>query len=251
MYGESIKQRVLGGIVKVLYKISLKCNNKVFFQNPDDLIFFKDNKIIGDSTLTRIVNGSGVDLSHYYKCQVVTNPVTFLLIARLLKEKGIFEFAEVAKNLKTKYPETNYQIIGWEDNSPSSIKTKILEDIQKNGFIDFLGYKKDIRDYLASCSIYVLPSYREGTPRTVLEAMSMCRPIITTDAPGCRETVVHEKNGLLVPVKDQVSLANAMMKMLEKSDEKIETMARESFLIAKNKYEINKVNQSILDIMNL
>ena len=97
----------------------------------------------------------------------------------------------------------------------------------------------------------MLPSYREGTPRSVLEALSIGRPIITTDAPGCRETVVHEKNGLLVPIKDPVSLASAMIRLLNEKDETIEKMAKESYLIAKNKYDINKVNQSILNILNL
>ena len=104
---------------------------------------------------------------------------------------------------------------------------------------------------MKSCRYYVLPSYREGTPRSTLEALSTGRPIITTDAPGCRETVIHKKNGLLVPVKDPIALANAMISLIKEKDEIVKKMAQESFIIAKNKYEINKVNQSILNIMNL
>jgi glycosyltransferase involved in cell wall biosynthesis len=97
----------------------------------------------------------------------------------------------------------------------------------------------------------VLPSYREGTPRSVLEALSTGRPIITTDAPGCRETVIHNKNGLLIPIKDSVALANAMIRLLNENNKILKKMAKESYLIAKNKYEINTVNQNMLDIMNL
>ena len=108
-----------------------------------------------------------------------------------------------------------------------------------------------MQSILRLCKYYVLPSYREGTPRSVLEALSTGRPIITTDVPGCRETVVHKKNGLLVPVKDPIALSNAMITLLKTNDEIIKKMALESYLMAKNKFEINKVNKSLLDIMNL
>ena len=119
------------------------------------------------------------------------------------------------------------------------------------GDIEYLGEVKSVQSILKSCRFFVLPSYREGTPRSTLEALATGRPIITTDVPGCRETVIHKKNGLLVPVKNYIALANAMMKLLNEKNETIEKMAYESYLIAKNKYEINKVNQSILNIMSL
>ena len=119
------------------------------------------------------------------------------------------------------------------------------------GYIEYLGEISSVHKSLSSCRYYVLPSYREGTPRSVLEALATGRPVITTDVPGCRETVIHEKNGLLVPPKNSQSLANAMINLIEKSDEEIYNMGIESFNLSKNKYDVVKINKNILKIINL
>ena len=173
------------------------------------------------------------------------------MISRLLIDKGVREYVEAAKIVRSNFSNVRFQLAGYIDSNPSSISAKVLQSWINEGNIEYLGEIKSVQSILKSCKYYVLPSYREGTPRSVLEALATGRPIITTDAPGCRETVIHKKNGLLVPIKDSTALANAMISLLEESDEVIKKMAFESYLIAKNKFEIDKVNKSMLNIMNL
>ena len=250
LYDETPKQKAIGLIVRKLYRFALQYNKKVFFQNPDDLDYFWANKLIGPEEKSIIVNGSGVDLDHYKKCPPILSPITFLLISRLLKEKGIIEFAEAAKRLKMKYPDTNYQLIGWIDDSPSAISASQVDRWEDEGTIEYLGFKEDVRPFIEKTSIYVLPSYREGTPRTVLEAMAMGRPIITTDAPGCRETVEHGRNGFLIPIKNSEALAKAMEQFIRNST-LVEKMGKESRKIAEEKYDVYKINKVIMNAMDL
>ncbi len=245
LYNFTFKQKIIGIIVKLLYRFALKSNSSVFFQNPDDIKLFKDNKIIDNSTKVKLINGSGVDLDYYYKSTPTLAPYTFLLIARLLKEKGIIEFINAAKNIRKKYPQTIFQLIGWSDSSPSTIDLRIIKEAEIEGVIVFLGFKKDVRKYLKKTSVFVLPSYREGTPRTVLEAMSMCRPIITTDSPGCRETVEDNINGFLVPTKNSDLLEESMEKFII-NPSLIKDMGLKSREIAEKKYDVKKVNKSII-----
>ena len=246
----SIKHKILKYLTFNLYKLALKKSEKIIFQNKDDRSLFIKLKIIKNKNLTHIVNGSGVDLSAYPFSKLPPEPI-FLMISRLLIDKGVREYFQAAKIVRSSYPNAQFKLAGYFDKNPACISHDELKSWIKDGSIQYLGEIESVQAILKSCRYFILPSYREGTPRSTLEALSSGRPVITTDVAGCRETVVHEKNGLLVPVKDQVALANAMIKLLEKSDDKIETMARESFLIAKNKYEINKVNKSIIEIMNL
>jgi glycosyltransferase involved in cell wall biosynthesis len=142
-------------------------------------------------------------------------------------------------------------LVGGLDQNPSSISSKELHLWINQGNIEYLGELKSVQSILQSSKFFVLPSYREGTPRSILEALSTGRPIITTDTPGCRETVIHEKNGLLVPVRNATALAKAMIKLLNEKEENLKKMAKESYLIAKNKFEIDKVNKNMLKIMDL
>ena len=230
---------------------SLKNSVKIIFQKKDDQSLFLKLKIIKDKNLSYIVNGSGVDLNFYPFASLPSKPV-FLMIARLLIDKGVREYVEAAKIVRSRFPNTKFQLVGGLDKNPSGISADELKVWIKQGDIEYLGEIKSVQSALKSCKYYVLPSYyREGIPRSTLEALSTGRPIITTDAPGCRETVIHAKNGLLVPIKDPVSLANAMIRLLNETDETLEKMANESHLLAKNKYEINKVNKSMIEIMNL
>tara|TARA_Y100001960_G_C14774755_1_gene882390 strand:- start:2041 stop:3090 length:1050 start_codon:yes stop_codon:yes gene_type:complete len=249
-YGDTLKQKLIGKLVKKIYKSALHYNAKVFFQNPDDLDYFISNKLINSKSKTLIINGSGVDLNYYSFSKPPINRITFLLIARFLKEKGIFEFIDAAKILKNQYPKTRYQIIGWRDDGPSGINMSTINNWEKEPFVELLGYKEDVRKYLQKSSVYVLPSYREGTPRTVLEAMSTGRPIVTADSPGCRETVINNKNGFLVPIRNSKVLAKKMEKfILEPS--LINKMGKESRKIAELKYDVNKVNNQIINGMGI
>ena len=242
-------------LIHELYKQALSRATKVFFQNPDDLNLFKKLRLISSSTPTAVVNGSGVDLSEYEVVPFPTTPnntlrLNFLLIARLLGDKGVREYAEAAKIINVKYPQTQFDLVGWIDDNPDSIEQQELDQWVEEGIINFWGKLTDVKPAIAASSVYVLPSYREGTPRTVLEAMAMGRPIITADAPGCRETVFNEVNGFLVPVKSVDGLVEAMEKFIL-DPSLIETMGKASRKIAESKFDVHAVNNFMLEEMGL
>ena len=246
----NFKKKLLRSLVVKLYKIALISAKKVIFQNKDDLLYFYKLKIIKDKNLAKIVNGSGVDLKQFPLSKLPYKP-TFLMISRLLIDKGVREYVQAAAIVKSQFPKTIFKLVGYIDENPSQITYEELQKWIKIGNIQFLGKVELSRNVLKSCKFFVLPSYREGTPRATLEALSTGRPIITTNVPGCRETVVNNKNGLLVPKKNTKALANAMIKLIRKKNLVIKKMAYESYLVAKNKYEIKKVNQSFIEIMSL
>ena len=248
--GQTFKQRLLTQIVAFLYRRGLKYNQVVFFQNPDDLHLFVSKSIVPKTAKPVLVNGSGVNIEKFAFAPPKLSPVTFLLIARLIKDKGILEYVESARLLKQKYPDARFQLLGPLDINPAAITQEQLERWTKEGIIEYLGKTNDVRPYIADASVFVLPSYREGTPRSVLEAMSMGRPIITTDAPGCRETVIDGRNGFLVPVKDIDTLKSAMEKFIQEPD-LISQMGKQSRIIAEEKYDVRKVNRAILQEMGL
>ena len=247
---DSFKQIIFKNLMVYLYRIGLKSSEKIIFQNKDDQSYFFESKIISKKNLSYIVNGSGVDLNTYPISLLPSNKV-FLMISRLLVDKGVREYVQAAKIVRSHFSDAIFQLAGYLDENPSAINEKELRSWINEGDIQYLGEIKSVQSILKTCRYYVLPSYREGTPRSILEALSTGRPIITTDVPGCRETVIHNKNGLLVPAKNPFALAKAMMSLIKEKDEVIKKMAHESHIIANNKYEINKVNQSILKIMNL
>jgi len=250
--GSSLKQNILRIIMKYLYRIAFKKSQVIFFQNIDDLKLFKEHHIIGESSKTVIVNGSGVNIDYFsYKKPIVNNVVRFLFMGRLLKSKGILIYIKAAKLLKEKYNEVEFVILGAPVNSPDSIKEGELRIWSNSGLVKHKGWKDDVRSEIAACDVFVLPtSYGEGVPRSILEAMSMGRPVITTDTPGCRETVENGVNGYLVPVRDSEALAAAMERFIDQP-ELIEKMGLESRRIAKEKFDVHKVNRVILDAMKM
>ena len=250
IHKELIKHKIVKYIITKLYQISLKNSSKIIFQNKDDQSLFLELKIIKDQNTSNVVNGSGVDLNTYPLSDLPSKPV-FLMISRLLVDKGVREYVEAAKIVRSRFSNARFQLAGSLDENPSSITAKELQSWINEKHIEYLGEIKSVQPILRLCKYYVLPSYREGIPRSTLEALSTGRPIITTDVPGCRETVVHEKNGLLIPARDIASLTNAMIRLLEEKEEVIQNMGKESFLIAKNKFEVNKVNDSLFNIMRL
>ena len=246
--GNGITIRTLRVLVKVLYKIALKFNAKVFFQNPDDLNLFVNKKIV-DKEKTVLINGSGVDLD-YYVSESMPKEAKFILAARLIKDKGIYEYISACKILKARYPHAVFCLAGNLDSNPTSLNEKELKMLVDEKIVDYSNGIDDIRSILNNSSVFVLPSYREGTSRAALEAMAMSRPIITTDAPGCRETVIDGVNGYLVPVKNIDALVEAMEKFIL-HPEIITTMGKESRRIAEEKYDVNKVNKVILEAMEV
>jgi glycosyltransferase involved in cell wall biosynthesis len=250
MGGVGLRQRLVGKLAPLLYRTALAGNAGVFFQNRDDLALFVNTGLLRAQHKALVINGSGVDTDYFRPAPLPAGPVAFLLIARLLKDKGISEYAAAALAIKQRYPDTIFRLIGPLDPNPAAISKEQTYAWHQAGVLEYLGEAKDVRPHLASCNVYVLPSYREGTPRTVLEAMAMGRPIITTDAPGCRETVTHGDNGFLVPVKDVGALAEAMQRFIT-HPEWIPRMGQRGREIAEIKYDVRKVNAAILRHMHL
>ena len=247
--GLSWRQRLIGWIVQGLYRLALREAAGVMFQNPDDRDLFIQLGLVPPDLPITLLNGSGVDLERYAPRPLPEAPV-FLLIARLLADKGLREYYQAARRLKVRYPRARFLLVGDLDPNPLSIRAPELADWQADGTIDYLGQLDDVRPAFAAARVYVLPSYREGTPRTVLEAMAMGRPIVTTDAPGCRETVVEGRNGFLVPVRDVDALAAALERFILEP-ELAERMGRESLAIAREKYDVHKVNAVIMAAMGV
>ncbi len=246
---DTFRQRLLNIIVRYLYRLALHQVRLVFFQNVDDLNLFQRMCLVSPTIKKVVVNGSGVDLDHYTVTPYPDKP-SFLLIARLLEEKGVREYVLAAKTLKKKFPMARFHLVGWIDDAPSAILRSELNSWQQEGTIEFWGRLDDVRPAIRACSVYVLPSYREGTPRTVLEAMAMGRAVITTDAPGCRQTVEHGRNGFLVPIKRIDPLIAAMQHFID-CPESIPTMGTQSRLIAQDRYDVNKVNSVMLNKLGL
>lgn len=242
-------RKLLRVLIQQLYRFSLSRNRLVFFQNPDDEALFRKLNLLKPAIPSRVVNGSGVDVAEYAVSPLPEAP-SFLLIARLLGDKGVREYAQAAALVKAQYPEAVFRLVGWIDDNPDAIRQQELDSWIAAGILEFLGKLADVRPAIAESSVYVLPSYREGTPRTVLEAMAMGRAVITTDAPGCRETAVDGDNGYLVPVQDVESLADAMIRLIEKP-ERVALMGARSRNIAEEKYDVHKVNAMMLKEMGL
>lgn len=239
---------IIKAILSIQYKVALSVCRKVFFQNSDDINdFIKMGLVKGDKTVT--INGSGVNLERFVP-KPMPNDSVFLFVGRLLHDKGLIEFIEAACLVKKQFPTARFVIVGPLETNPTAVKPEELEQYIQEGIIEYPGATYDVKPFLWECTVFVLPSYREGTSRAVLEAMATGRPIITTDSPGCRETVRNGVNGFLVPVKDIKALAERMIWMIENPEE-ASRMGRESIRICREKYDVRKVNRDILRALEL
>lgn len=245
--GEGLKNIIIERIMTRLFKYSLNKSDGVLFQNNDDLKVFIDKGII-DRDKCKIVNGSGVNTAKFPYSKVKTDRIVFLFIGRLLRDKGIYEFVKAAQEIKKNRDNIEFWVLGGYDSNPTSVSPKEMDEWIKSDTIKYFGRQDSIYHFYESSSVFVLPSYHEGTPRTNLEAMAVGRAIITTDAPGCRETVIDKKNGFLVPVKDVESIVEKMNFLIE-NPEIIQKMGDESHIMAINKYNVHTVNESILDFI--
>jgi glycosyltransferase involved in cell wall biosynthesis len=248
--GTTLKQRILFPFIKLLYKSALKNSKKVFFENGDDLLLFIDLKLLKTNKNALIINGSGVNIEKFSITSSRVEKPTFILVARLIRDKGIEEFVCASRILKRKYPWVNCRILGPFDTNPSAISKEKVRVWVSEGMIEYLGETDDIRPFLSRSSVFVLPSYREGTSKAALEAMAMGLPIITTDAPGCRETVIHKENGFLVPIKNSEALADAMERFILDPN-LVSMMGTKSREMAIRKYDVRKVNGVIKKSMGL
>ena len=214
-----IKKNWVTWIVKWLYRLSQKNVDHVFFQNADDCELFERDKLIPENVSQEVIPGTGIDTDHFnVRPYPERNPVTFLLIARLLWDKGVGEFVEAARQIKSEFSDVRFQLLGFLDvSNRTAISRRQMQIWTEQGVIDYLGETDDVREHIASSSCVVLPSYREGLPRTLLEAASVGRPIIATDVTGCREVVEHGVNGYLCKAKDANDLAEKMKDMIKLS----------------------------------
>ena len=244
----SFRKTLLCQLIQYLYRLALRPVTCVIFQNLDDLALFRKLNLIPSTTKVHRTWGSGVELAAFPHQPLPSQPV-FLMLARLLVDKGIREYIAAARHVKKRFPNATFRLAGMLDMNPAAITQSELDLWVREGVIEYLGDLKQVQIALAACRFYVLPSYREGTPRSVLEALATGRPVITTDAPGCRETVVHGVNGLLVPPRDFNALAAAMIQMIEQPSSATEQMARASLQLARKHFDVHKVNAQLISIM--
>ena len=216
-----IQENWVTWLVKRLYRFSLKKASYVFFQNRDDQNLFQKEKLIPETVSHEVIPGTGIDTERFSpKTYPSADPVTFLLIARLIWDKGISEYVEAARKIKSVFSNVHFQLLGFLDvENRTAILRQQVEEWVAEGVIEYLGDKEDVRPYIEKASCVVLPSYREGLPRTLLEAAAMARPIITTDVTGCREVVDDGVNGYLCNLKDAEDLAKKIEIFLHLSDE--------------------------------
>lgn len=240
--------RIIQKIMCIEYKNALKRSEAVFFQNCDDSDFFLKKKIVRKSQIAYI-HGSGVN-TNTFKQEALPEKLTFLFIGRLLKDKGVCEYLEACKQVKSRYKDIKCFLVGPFDSNPSSISKVELQRYIDDNVVEYFGEQQDVRPYLKQCSVFVLPSYREGTPKTVLEAMSTGRAVITTNAPGCKETVIDGKNGFLIPIKNVESLVKKMFELIE-NPQLIERFGVEGRRMAEEKFSVEKVNDQICKTMKI
>ncbi len=236
--------------LKPLLRLAFKFNERVIFQNKDDRELFAKHGI-SPTSKSLVVNGTGIDLERFkfLKKTADEKPLKFLMISRLIEEKGLIYYYQAAKIIKKEYPEVTFFLLGNFCNSKSGISPKIIESWQKANVIDYLGETNDVRPYLNDADIFVLPTYyREGVPRTCMEALATGLPIITSDVPGCKETVKNNVNGFLIKPKSSDDLQNAMRRFI-KAPQIIEEMSKKGRKLAEDKFDIIKVNNEIVNVM--
>ena len=235
-------------LVCFLYWFSLTLSHKVIFLNRDDISEFIEAALVDNSKVINL-GGIGVNLVDWPFTQPVLKPLTFLLAARLLREKGIVEYAEAARQVKLIDPSVRFILLGGFDTNPGSLEKEEVESWVKEGLLEWPGHVA-VKSWLMQASVYVLPSYREGVPRSSQEAMAMGRAVITTDTPGCRETVNEGMNGFLVPVCDAPALANAMLRFVD-NPSLIGVMGLESRRLAEIRFDDRVINARLLKILGV
>lgn len=246
---QSWRRRLLKNIVSSLYRFSLGRAHQVIFLNKDDLAEFIAARLVHEDKAVNL-GGIGVDLSDWPVAPAHVRPITFLLAARLLREKGIVEYAGAARLVKARHPEVRFVLLGGLDPNPGGLSHAEVQAWVTEGLLEWPGHVA-VKPWLTQTSVYVLPSYyREGLPRSTQEAMAMGRPVITTDAPGCRETVEEGVNGFLVPIRNVPALAEAMLRFVQNPG-LIESMGRESRRLAEAHFDVRKINARLLKILEV
>lgn len=253
VYSEhSQHRRGLRQAVSFLYRQAVRRARAVFVFNGDDRQDMIDHGIVTPRQNVVQVAGSGVDIERFAGVPLPRTGMRFLLVGRLMRDKGIYEFAEAAKQIKREHPECEFIVLGhYEHDNPTGIDENECLRLARQYPVRFIPGTNDVRPYLASCSVFVLPSYyREGLPRTIIEAMATGRAIVTTDMPGCREPVIEGENGFLVPPRDVAGLKAALQRFID-TPTLATTMGARSRDLAEKIYDVRKVNHQLLDEMDL
>lgn len=238
----SLKWKLIRSVVCFLYKRSLKHSKKVFFLNNDDKAEFLRRKLVQEEKC-QIVHGVGVDVEHFTYAPLPKNK-TFLMIARMLRAKGVIEYCKCARAVKEKYPDAVFNYLGRE----AELTLADIKEYIDDGSICYLGTTKDVRPYLQDCLAYLLPSYREGFPMSIMEAEATGRPIITTNAVGCKEAVIDGYNGFLVEKGDDKAMAEKCIFAIE-NYEKMEEMGKNARKFAEDNCDCRKINQLIYEVI--
>jgi glycosyltransferase involved in cell wall biosynthesis len=235
-------------LVGLLYRLSFSATSSVFFHNQSDRDLFVEQHLVRAGK-ARVIPGSGVDTEFYRPTPVPTEPIVFLMIARLIREKGIFEYVEAARKVRSIRPEIRFAVLGPLYSSPTAVSAATLEGWISEETIEYWGQSEDVRPSLEKCSALVLPSYREGLSRVLLEGLASGRPLIVTDVPGCRELVEDGVNGRLVPLQDAEALSEACLRIAERP----EVLARygvKSRELAVSRYDTQIVVETLVEALS-
>ena len=248
-----LKDNLISAIAILLYRFSFRFATKVFFQNPDDLALFLDKKLVAKDK-TDLLPGSGIDLNKFMPLEFKrNNTFTFLLVSRLITDKGILEYIQAVRQLKAQGMNARFQILGAKDpKHKRGINLKTINEWISSGTIEYLGTTNDVRQFIRQADCVVLPSYREGAPRTLLEAASSAKPIIATDVPGCHQVVRHHFNGLLCELKNPDDLAQKMISMANFDDETLKKFGENGRMKMEQEFDekvvIDKYIKTIFDL---
>ena len=244
-----LKSRAVGAVVGMEYRAALKYASKVFFQNKDDVELFSSRGIVSSDKVV-MTRGSGVNLSQFPACELPDTD-SFLFVGRLVRGKGVFDYLDAARIVKSRHHEAQFHLVGPYDTNPTALKPEDLQPYIEDGTVEYHGEQSNVQPFLKASSCFVLPSYYgEGTPKSALEAMATGRPLIVADAVGCREVVRNGENGFLVPPMNPAAIADAMEKLI--LDRRLKSrMAINSRIIAEELFDVKKVNQTICMAMEL
>lgn len=245
----SLRRNVLRALVTQLYRLGLGQAQRVFMLNQDDKKLFVESGMV-DAAKVQLIDGIGLNLDYFQVAPLALQPPCFILIARLLREKGIYDYVDAARHVKAVHPDARFLLLGSVDLNPGSIPENKVDAWVTEGVVEWPGQVSDVRNWIAEASVFVLPSYQEGLPRSTQEAMAMGRAIITTDTPGCRETVIEGVNGFMVPVRNPEALAQAMLRFIAQPS-LIPQMGAESRRMAEEKFDVHKINAEILTAMGI
>lgn len=247
MDGVETKRRIVRMAVTALYRLALHGARTLIFQNDDDRADFQRLGLSQAHTRTVRVNGSGVDLSHFARKPLPEGPLRFVMVARLLREKGVHEFVNAARLVRQTRRDVVFDLVGPLDQNPTALSAEEVRALEAEGVVVYHGGQSDVRPFLERAHVFVLPSYREGTPRSALEALSVGRPVLACDVPGSREVVIPGETGLLVEVRSAEAVADGMRWFLALDRDKLVRMSDAARQDALRRFDVHQVNARIMD----